>query len=260
MNYTSVRLEIEERIAVVTIDRADRRNALDDTTVGEMNQLFTLLNRNTAARVVVLTGAGAAFCSGMDIEYLRRMADSSQEANVEDARQLMRLLLQIANLRKPVIAMVNGPALGGGCGLAAASDFVFASRQKAKLGVPEVRLGFVPAVILAFLVKRMGEAAAKEFVLRGEVLEAEEARSRGLVTSVVDDQQLRPTVMEFARTLAASTSPSSITLTKELFARFDEMGKKDALDYAASLNALARKTEDFKKGMESFLKKEKLQW
>ncbi len=260
MNYSTLRVDTEERIATVTLARAERRNALDETMIGELHQVFSLLNRNSGARVVVITGDGTAFCAGMDIGYLRRMAESSQDANLADAQRFMQLLLLIANLKKPVIAMVNGPALGGGCGLAAACDFVFASGEKARFGVPEVRLGFVPAVILAFLVKRMGEAAAREFVLQGGTLDAAEANGRGLVTRVVGNNDLRSAVAEFARTLAATTSPSSITLTKELFARFNEMGWKDALDYAASLNALARKTDDFRRGMDSFLKKEKLEW
>ena len=228
--------------------------------IRELNDVFGLLNRNTQSRVVVMTGAGSAFCAGMDLEYLQRFSQLSHEENLEDARSLLRLLQLIANLKKPVIAMVNGPALGGGCGLTAACDFVFAGKEKARMGVPEVRLGFVPAVILYFLVRKMGEARAREFTLRGETLDATTAHSQGLVTEVFDDADLGKHVYEFAGTLARTTSPSSIAVTKDLFARFHEMDSKDALEYAANLNALSRKTDDFQKGIESFLKKEKMEW
>ena len=167
---------------------------------------------------------------------------------------------RLSRARKPVIAAVNGPALGGGCGLAAACDFVFASKESAKIGAPEVRLGFLPAVILLYLIKRMGSSKAREFVLSGGVLTAEDAKEKGLVTEVVSHDALMGKAMEFAQGLASTTSPSSVSLTKDLFARMDEMSTKEAMEYAASLNALTRKTDDFKRGIESFLKKEKLSW
>jgi methylglutaconyl-CoA hydratase len=260
MNYSSLTCTVEERIACVSLNKPDRRNALDDTMIHELTEVLTVLNRNTDSRVVVLTGSGSAFCAGMDLDYLQRFSQLGQEENLEDARNLLRMLQLIANLKKPVIAMVNGPALGGGCGIAAACDFVYAGKAKAKLGVPEVRLGFVPAVILLFLIKRMGEGAAREFVLRGEVIDPGSAKVRGLVTEVVEDEELRPTVFAFAKQLAATTSPSSITLTKDLFTRIGEMSEHDVLEYAANLNALARKTADFKRGIDSFVNKEKLEW
>ena len=156
--------------------------------------------------------------------------------------------------------LTQQPAMGGGCGLAAACDFVFGGKSKAQMGTPEVRLGFLPAVILIFLIKRLGEARAREFVLRGSVYNAQEAKDAGLLTDVLPDDELTPFTMEFAAKLATTTSPSSITLTKELFSRFDDLDRSDALDYAATLNALIRKTDDFSKGIQSFLSKVKLEW
>jgi len=260
MNYSSLTYSIEGRAAVITLNKPDRRNALDDVMIREITEVMTAVNRNTGVRVVVLTGAGTSFCSGMDIEYLQKYSQLGQEENVEDARNLLRMLQAINTAKKPVIAMVNGPALGGGCGIAAACDFVYAGKNQAKLGAPEVRLGFVPAVILFFLVKRMGESAAREFVLQGGILDPVIAKEKGLVTEIVDDNELRSAVFIFAEKLASSTSPGSITLTKDLFSRMFEMNTRDFLDYATNVNALTRKTEDFKKGIESFLKKEKLKW
>ncbi|MBI1803507.1 MAG: enoyl-CoA hydratase/isomerase family protein [Ignavibacteriae bacterium] len=260
MPYSAITYSVEQRSALITLNRPERRNALDDVMIRELTEVFTLLNRNTQARTVILTGSGSSFCSGMDLDYLQRFSQLGQQENLEDAHSFLRLLLLIHNLKKPVIAMVNGPALGGGCGIAAACDFVYAAREKAKVGVPEVRLGFVPAVILVFLIKRMGEGAARECVLRGDILNAATAKDRRLVTEVVDDDKLSSAVFAFAEELARTTSSSSIALTKDLFMRFDEMEAKDAVDYAAQLNALARKTDDFRKGIDSFLNKEKLEW
>jgi len=260
MTYSSLTCTIEERVALISLAKPERRNALDDTMIREITEVLTVLNRNTDSRVVVLTGSGQAFCAGMDLQYLRRFSELGQEENLEDARNLLRMLQLIANLKKPVIAMVNGPALGGGCGIAAACDFVYAGGTKATFGVPEVRLGFVPAVILLFLVKRMGEGRAREFVLRGDILDPVAAQSRGLVTEIVNDEELRPTVLAFAKRLALTTSASSITLTKDLLTRLGEMNEHDVLEYAANLNALSRKTPDFKRGIDTFLKKEKLEW
>ncbi len=259
MEYTTIELKTEGRVATVTLNRPARLNALNDVTIRELTDVFTSLQRQNDLRAIILTGAGRAFCAGMDLDYLRKYANLGQEENMEDARNLLRLLLLIHNHKKIVIAMVNGPALGGGCGLAAACDFVIAGTE-AKIGAPEVHLGFVPAVILVFLIKRLGESGAREFVLRGGVYSAEEARNAGFLKYIVPDAQLAEFTGEFALQLASTTSPSSITLTKELFSRFDDMPRTDALEYAASLNALVRKTEDFKKGIQSFLSKEKLEW
>lgn len=260
MNYTSLTYTTENRIATITLNRPDRRNALDDLMIKELTDILMSVNRNTQSRIVVITGAGSSFCAGMDLDYLQKFSEMGQEENLEDARNLMKMLQLIQSLRKPVIAMVNGAALGGGCGIAAACDFIFAGKENAKLGVPEVRLGFVPAIILIYLIKRMGEGAAKEFALRGDILDASTAKTKGLVTEVVTDDLLKARVHEFAETLAKTTSQASLTITKDLFNKFNEMNMKDAMEYAANLNAVVRKTDDFKKGVNSFLRKEKLEW
>jgi methylglutaconyl-CoA hydratase len=260
MEYSSIVCSTQDRITLVSMNRPALRNALNDVMIRELTDAFNTANRNAGARIVILTGNGSAFCAGMDLDYLRTISELGQAENLEDARSLTRLLELIHGLKKPVIAMVNGPALGGGCGLAAACDFVFASKEKATMGAPEVRMGFLPAVILLYLVKRMGEGAAREFALRGEILAAEAARAKGLVTEVVEAARLADRVMEFAAELIKSTSGSSQMLTKELFSRFDEMGVKQAEEYAANLNALARKTEDFRKGISAFKGKDRLEW
>ncbi len=260
MNFSTLFYTIDERVATVTMNRPARRNALNDVMIRELTETIQALGRNTNCRVIVLTGAEKSFCAGMDLEYLEQISAKSHEENLEDARTLVKLLQTIIGLKKPVVAMVNGSALGGGCGLAIVCDYVFASKEEAKFGVPEVRIGFVPAVILPFLIKRMGEGRAKEFVLQGEIINATTAKERGIASEVIEGAKLKEHVIGFAQGLATSTSPNAVALTKELLSRFNEMNFKDSLEFAANLNAMTRKTEDFRKGIESFLKKEKLEW
>ncbi len=260
MNFSTVFYTMDERVATVSMNRPEKKNALNDVMIRELTECLQALGRNTNCRVIVLTGAENAFCVGMDLDFLSQISEKTQEENLEDAKALMKLLQIIYTTKKPVIAMVNDSALGGGCGLAIACDYVFAGMKRAKFGVPEVRIGFVPALILPFLIKRMGEGRAKEFVLQGEVVNAQTAKERGLATEVVDDDTLNERVYSFATTLAKTTSPNAIALTKELFSRLNELSFKDALEFAANLNSMTRKTEEFKKGIESFLKKEKLKW
>ncbi|MBI5214167.1 MAG: enoyl-CoA hydratase/isomerase family protein [Ignavibacteriae bacterium] len=260
MNFSTVFYTLDERVATVTMNRPERRNALNDVMIRELTESFQALGRNANCRVIILTGAENSFCAGMDLEFLEQISAKTQEENLEDAKALMKLLQLIYTLKKPVVAMVNDSALGGGCGLAITCDYVFAGKERAKFGVPEVRIGFVPALILPFLIKRMGEGRAKEFVLQGEVLNSLIAKERGLATEIVDDEKLKEHVMSFATTLAKTTSPNAVSLTKELISRLNELSFKDALEFAANLNSMTRKTEEFKKGIESFLKKEKLEW
>ncbi len=260
MKYTSITLDQKDRVATVTLSRPERRNALDDVMIRELTDAFLTINRDPATRIAVLTGEGKAFCAGMDLGYLRRISELGEHENLEDARNLLTMLRTIHTLRKPVIAMVNGAAMGGGCGLASACDFVFVSEEHGRLGVPEVRIGFVPAVILIFLIRRMGESAAREFALQGGVLDATGAVRTGLATEAVPHDRLGVRVAQFAAELASSTSASSLALTKELLGRLSEMPLPDAMEYSAHLNALARKTDDFKRGLDSFDKKEPPRW
>jgi methylglutaconyl-CoA hydratase len=260
MKYSTITLEQKDRVATVTLSEPGRRNALDDVMIRELTDVFLAINRDASVRSAVLTGEGKAFCSGMDLGYIRKFSDFGEHENLEDARNLMTMLRTINTLKKPVIAAVNGPAMGGGCGLAAACDFVFVSAEHGRLGVPEVRIGFVPAVILIFLVRRMGEGAAREFVLEGATFDPDTAVRKGLATETVPHDRLMGRSLEFAGTLASTTSPSSVALTKDLFGRIAEMTDSEAMEYASHLNALTRKTDDFRKGLDAVIRKETPQW
>lgn len=260
MNYTSIIFEVADRIATLTLSKPERRNSLDDLTIKELTEAFTSANRNPNVRALIITGAGSAFCAGMNLDYLKTFTEKSHDENLEDARNLMKMYQVLHSMKKPTIAVVNGPALGGGCGLAVTCDFVFAAKNKAKFGVPEVRIGFLPAIILVYLIKRMGEGKAREMIIRGDIYDSQTAASLGLVTEVIEDESLSDKSTEFVKKLINDSCSSSINLTKELFTRYHEMNEKELMEYAANLNALIRKTDDFKRGLDSFLNKEKLKW
>ncbi len=260
MNFSTVSYILNQRIGMVQMNRPERRNALNDVLIRELTEVIQTLGRTSSCKVIILSGTEKVFCSGMDLKYLHEISGKTHEENVEDAMNLVKLLMAIYTLKKPVIAMVNGPALGGGCGIAAVCDYIFAGKEHARFGVPEVGIGFLPAVILPFLIKRMGEGRAKEFVLQGEVINAVQAKERSLITDAIAESKLPGVVNEFALKLVSTTSANAVALTKEFINRCNELDFKDSLEFAANVNALARKTEDFRKGIESFIRKEKIEW
>jgi len=260
MNFTRVAYEVENRKAYITLNRPEKRNALDDVMVKELSDAFTNASRDQNVKVILLRGAGSSFCAGADLEYLSRIATFDQTENREDSQQLANLFRLIYELRKPVIAVVNGPALAGGCGLATVCDFIIASEGNAKFGYTEVHIGFIPAVVMIFLIKRVGEGRARELVLRGNIIDAAEAKALGLVSMVVGEKHLNVTADQLADELVSQNSLTSMALCKEMLSKLHGMNFVDSLDFAANMNAAARMTPDCKQGIAAFLKKEKIQW
>ncbi|HUI08813.1 MAG TPA: enoyl-CoA hydratase-related protein [Bacteroidota bacterium] len=260
MEFTRLSYASGERRATITLARPDKRNALDDVMVGELTSAFTAAARDQSVKVVVLDARGPAFCAGADLEYLARTGAYDLEAHRADSRRLAALYRFIYELRKPVIAAVQGPALAGGCGLASVCDFIIASREHAAFGYTEVHIGFIPAIVMVFLVRRLGEGRARELVLGGSVLGAEEARSAGLVSAVVSHDGLAAAVDALGAALCAENSAASMGLCKEMLARLHGMSFVDALDFAANMNAAARMTAECKRGIAAFLAKEKITW
>lgn len=260
VEFSRIKYTVDQRVATVTLNRPEKHNALDDEMVAELSSAFALCRKDPAVKVVILQGEGKSFCSGADLQYLQRMAKFDFNQNQQDSTNLMKLFAEIYNHRKPVIALVHGNALAGGCGLATVCDFVIAARETARFGYTEVRIGFIPAIVMVFLIRRVGEGRARELTLRGHTIDAEEARAIGLVSHVVAGRELKAFGMNLAQELARGNSGSSMGLIKELTARIHGMSTSDALDYAANLNALTRMTEDCKRGVEAFLKKESIDW
>ncbi|MBI3004425.1 MAG: enoyl-CoA hydratase/isomerase family protein [Ignavibacteriales bacterium] len=260
VDFTHIRYDVRQRVGTITLSRAEKHNALDDTMVAELSSAFFAAQKDSNVKVIILKAEGESFCSGADLAYIQRISKFDFNQNQQDSSNLMKLFLQIYTHRKPVIALVQGPALAGGCGLASVCDFVLAAQETAKFGYTEVRIGFIPAIVMVFLVRRIGEARARALTLRGNVISAEEAYQLGLLNQVVAAVNLERQGLELAQQLAEKCSSSSMGLIKELLARIHGMPTTDALDYAANLNALTRMTEDCKKGIESFLKKEPIKW
>ncbi len=210
------------------------------------------------ARVVILTGAGKAFCAGMDLEALRELASQTHEQHVADAERMGKMFHRIYSFPKPLIAAVNGAAIAGGSGLATLADFTLAVPE-AKFGYTEVRIGFLPAVVSVFLLRQVGEKITRELLLTGQIFDAAEAHRLGLVTELVPQEKLMESARELAQSLIAS-SPTSLRLTKRIILRWNEKEIERDLAVAIRENAEIRRTADFREGLASFLEKRKPEW
>jgi len=255
-----IKTEIKDRIGYIILNRAEKRNALNHPFVTELKEVFTLFAADDSVKVIVLKAEGSAFCAGADLEYLKELQTFTYEENLQDSTHLMELYKLIYTLNKVVIAQVNGHALAGGCGLVSVCDFCF-SIHEANYGYTESRIGFIPAIVMIFLIRKIGEANARHMLLSGNVITAQEAHQHGLINTIVDSEEdLEKEVYTFAQHLIIHNSGSSMELTKKMMAAIQGMELDEALSYAAMMNAKARNSEDCKKGIESFLNKETVKW
>jgi len=251
--------EVKERIGYLTLNRPEKRNALNYELVAALKEAFTKAENDPGVKVVVLRANGEAFCAGADLAYLQQLQQFSLEENLADSHHLKELFLKIYQLKKVVIAQVQGHALAGGCGLATVCDFVFAVPE-AKFGYTEVKIGFIPALVLVFLVRKIGEKQARQLLLSGELVQGNEAMNFGLINHLVSKGKLNDAVFEFSQKLIKNNSGQSMALTKEMIDQVQSMSLDDALAYAATMNAKARASDDCKKGISAFLGKENLTW
>ncbi|WKZ60820.1 MAG: enoyl-CoA hydratase-related protein [Cyclobacteriaceae bacterium] len=254
-----VEYTVKERIGRITLNRPDKRNALSPEMVEGLKQAFDRAAKDDQVKVILLNASGEAFCAGADLAYLQQLQNFSFEENLADSNQLKELFVNIYTHPKVVIAQVQGHALAGGCGLASICDWVFAVPE-AKFGYTEVRIGFIPALVSVFLLRKLGEGAARELLLGGELIAADRALAIGLINRVVAADKLEVEVNDFASRLIASNSADSMKLTKKLIAEVQGMTLTQALQHAAESNAHARGTNDCKRGIEAFLNKEKIIW
>ena len=252
-DYATVLYAVEGSIARITLNRPDKRNALNDELITGLKYALRRADRDQEVHAVVLQGAGADFCSGADLAALQKISTATVAENIEDARSLMELFLIIREVRIPVISAVRGRALAGGCGLALACDLVLAARS-ALFGFPEVRIGFVPAMVMAILRRSTSEKRAFELLTLGSDIDAEQAQAYGLVNRVLDDEAFEDEVIALAEQFGRVSS-SAVRLSKKLFYESDAMTFKDALSCGVDTNVIARMTEDCRKGIERFLKK-----
>jgi methylglutaconyl-CoA hydratase len=250
---------VHERIGTIVLNRPEKRNALSHEFVTELKKAFLLAAEDQQVKVVVLKAHGEAFCAGADLEYIKQLQNFSYDENLKDSSHLKELFFQIYTHPKVIIAQIQGHALAGGCGLATVCDFIYAVPE-AKFGYTEVKIGFIPAIVMVFLIRKIGEARAKELLLSGELLTAEQALQMNLITKVVAADQLETEVVTFTKQLIETNSAESMKLTKQMIAQVQSKSLDEALHYAAEMNATARASADCKKGIEAFLLKKNIQW
>ena len=254
-----VLFEVKDRIGYITLNRPEKRNALSFEFVREIKSVFAAAENDDNCKVIVLRANGEAFCAGADLAYLQQLQNNSHEENLADSNNLMELFRMIYLSKKVVIAQVKGPALAGGCGLATVCDFCFASTEST-FGYTEVKIGFVPAIVMVFLIKKVGEKTARELLLSGNTFNAAQAKNYQLIHDVCEANELESKVDTFASALVQTASKESLGMVKEMLARVQDLSLDDGLHYASEMNAQARKSADCKKGIAAFLNKEKLSW
>lgn len=250
----TVLFEVREAVAFLTLNRPEKRNALNDELIADLKRALKSADDDDAVHCIVLRGAGADFCSGADLSALQKISKASVAENLADAQSLAELFRLMRQVRVPVIAAVSGRALAGGCGLALACDIVLAE-SSARLGFPEVKLGFVPAMVMAILRRSASEKIAFELITTGREVSAEEANQLGLVNHVFESENFDADVENFAARFQ-TLSRSALSLSKSLFYSSEAMAFEDALAGGVDINATARMTEDCQKGVARFLSKE----
>lgn len=242
-----------DSIRLLTLDRPDKRNALNDAVVAALKGGLREADSDESLRAVVIRGAGKDFCSGADLSSIQKIAGATYEENVEDARSLAELFELIRQVRVPVIAAVHGRALAGGAGLGFGCDLVVAARS-ARFGFPEVKIGFVPAMVAAIVRRNLGEKKSFELLTRGDEFSAEEAAAIGLVNHLLPDEDFDTAAIEYASRYAR-LSGSAVAMTKRLLYDIDADDLSTAIAKGVETNARARMTDDCKKGIAKFLEK-----
>lgn len=247
------------RKAYITLNRPEKRNALNAGMVSELKTHFRKAEADDSVKVIILSGEGKAFCAGADLEALKAMQDFSYEENLQDSKHLAELYEQIYTHPKPVIAMLTGHAIAGGAGLATVCDFIF-SVPEAKYGYTETAIGFVPAIVSIFLLRKIGEAKAKELLMAGEIIHAVQAADWGIFNRIFSSDSIQEKTDQFADILITKTSGSALHLTKSLINVVQSMPLGEAVKYAAGLNAKARSGAECKRGVSAFLNKQQIKW
>ena len=243
---------IAGNVLYITLNRPEKRNALNPELVRLLISAFKTAFKDNQIKAIVLQANGEVFSAGADLAYLQDMQSFSYEENLADSNALKNLFYTIYTCPKIVIAQVEGHAIAGGCGLASVCDIVF-SVPEAKFGYTEVKIGFIPAIVSCFLVRKLGEARSKELLLSGELIDAETASRYGLINFVVNKEVIRESVKKYAEKIVNNTSAQSVSLTKSMLNVIHNSSLEDNLENAVILNAKARSTEDCKKGIAAFL-------
>ena len=251
-SYQKILYTANQGVARITLNRPEKRNALDAELISEVRDAMRSSATDENVRVVLITGAGTDFCSGADLSGLERTFNSGVLDHMADARNMAELFVEMRHHPRPIVAAVRGRALAGGCGLATACDLIVAA-ESAKFGYPEVNIGFVPAMVMAILRRSLSEKRAFEMITTGEIISAQTASDYGMINSIFADETFELDVDAFVSKLA-SKSASAITLSKRLLYHMDAMGFEAAIEAGVETNAIARMTDDMKRGVEKFLR------
>jgi methylglutaconyl-CoA hydratase len=256
--FNTIKITEENGIAILTLNRPEKRNSLNREMVSEFKLALSELKSDAHISGLIITGEGQVFCAGADLAYLQSLKNATFEENLKDSLGLKELYYNIYTFPRPTIAMVNGPAVAGGCGLVNVCDFVFCT-EHAKFGYPEVKIGFVAAMVSIFLAQSIGERNARKLLLTGEIISARKAKQLNFVDEIIDQEKLRDFCLTYLEDLNQN-SAQSIQDTKRLFSEiiFSELELK--LVKACELNAHSRNTKDFKEGISAFLEKRKPNW
>jgi methylglutaconyl-CoA hydratase len=254
-----LRIEMDGPVAHLILNRPEKRNALSAELVEHMYQAMLSLNANDSLRVVVIRSADKPFCAGADLGYLTQLRSNTLEENEADSQRLRQLFDAIYLSPKYIISQVEGPALAGGCGLATLADCCVATPD-ATFGYTEVKIGFVPALVMVYLREKVSGAVMSDILLSGRVFGADEAKSLQLVQQVVPAEEIAQFVQNHANQICDTTSSQALAKVKEMMRAIPAMSRDKALDYAAKQNAQARGSEDCRKGIDAFLNKQPLKW
>ncbi len=257
MNF--VKTEIRDRIGYVILNRPEKRNALNAEFINELKTTIQNFEKNSEVRALILKSSGDVFCAGADLAYLQQLQNFSYEENLADSQNLSELFKLIYSFSKPVISLVNGAALAGGCGLATVCDMCFAT-PNSTFGYTEARIGFIPAIVLVYLKKKVGEVISKKILFSGEIFKADKALEYGLITEIVEPDHIHEYVHNWVVKLIESSSGNSLAMIKKMYNTVDGLSLEESLNYACKMNANARETEDCKRGISAFLNKEKFNW
>ncbi|HLG13272.1 MAG TPA: enoyl-CoA hydratase-related protein [Blastocatellia bacterium] len=251
--YEKILYVSEAGVARITLNRPDKRNALDQELVAQLKDAVRAAALDQSVRVVLLSGAGKDFCSGADLAALHRVSSATVMENMADAQNMAECFVEMRRHPRPIIAAVRGKALAGGCGLATACDIILAA-ESAQFGYPEVNIGFIPAMVMAILRRSVSEKRAFELITRGEIIPARTALEIGMINRVFPDDQFDAAVEDYVAQMAAK-SASAVSLAKGLLYHMDGMSFETAIEAGVQLNAITRMTEDCRRGVERFLKK-----
>lgn len=250
---------VNDRIATITINRPEKRNALNPALIDALTLAFLQAEEDEQVKVIVLNANGSTFSAGADLEYLQQLQNNNFEENIADSNRLKKLFTTIYYLPKVVIAQVEGHAIAGGCGLATICDIIFATPESS-FGYTEVKIGFVPAIVSCFLMQKVNETIAREILLTGNIFPAAQALEYNLINFVTNSAEINQKVKEFALSLCSESSGNSLMITKQLISQTTKPLLEKTLETAVQINARVRESADFKKGVASFLNKEKINW